>query len=410
MKIKEVFMGTGGAETAQFVELRTTATNQNKFVEHDAVIKLYGATGNLVSTATFATDPNNASTSGAPILAATSAAATLFGVTPDVTFSSAEIRAAGAACFESDQGRIDCVSWGDFNATGFNAGNPENPSNGILSGASILRDDGDSNNSNADFSPATPIPNGGGAATQTPPRFVFGTDRYNVEETDGEVLTLLGYSGEAIDDEFSINYSAAPGTAEPNDFGEIDEGIIFVSGDNLEQEPVEIDDDSNFEGEETVKLALRDPTNGALLGDQMNSKIVINDIEDDNDPPTTKVNRPEHGKSYARSKFTAIKGVSDDGPGDVAQAFVGLRKTLKNGNCKWLGSSGFVTRACSSKKFLDADLSLNGAWIFRLEDPLAKSVGTKVKFYTAFARALDEANLQETEFEKGRNANKFEIT
>jgi len=143
-----------------------------------------------------------------------------------------------------------------------------------------------------------------------------------------------------------------------------------------------------------------------MLDFPMNARIRITDYEDDDEAPRSRVRRPDHGESYPRAMLMVIKGTSNDGVGDISGVKMGLRKTMTNGTCRWYNGNGFVQQPCSNKRFVNA----NGAEQWKKNvGLLAKSVGTNVKFYTAFSQAKDLGDNSETGFEKGRNSNRFEI-
>jgi hypothetical protein len=115
VKISEVFPGSTAHATAQFIELRMYATGENFF--NGTHVFVYGPTGTLAGTYDLANAANGKNRS--TYLLATSQAQTDFGVTADLTMSSASIDPAGGkACYISTfSGFADCVTWGSFSGS-----------------------------------------------------------------------------------------------------------------------------------------------------------------------------------------------------------------------------------------------------------------------------------------------------
>lgn len=420
IQITEVFTGVGSAPNAQYVELTTEDDGQNQV--EDKQVQLYDANGALVATATFADDVADAEPAQSKILVGTTEAANFFGVSMDATFSAnTSIDTGGKACFLAPAVQtVDCVSWGSYTGDSRLTGTPISVNEGIPAGAAIERvisrgnettydsaDDHD--NSARDFELASPVPDGGGTPSVTLQRIGFTFPGPSVNEDATSVNVPISRSGATGAGPQAVTYFTIDGTAAGNvDYTPVvDEEINFAAGDGAENRFLPIADDSLFEGPETVKLRVRNPTNGAVLGDNMNGTLTINDLEDDSDPPTSRITRPDHRETY--NPGMDPRGTSNDGPATVAQVLLGLRQKRTNGSCKWFNGERFVARPCSSKKFVEATLASDGDWDLPLADPLPRSVGTRVKFYTAYSKAKDEAGLVETGFEVGRNANKFEI-
>lgn len=414
MKIEEIFFGTGlnTNENAQFVELRTQAANQDAVTGHQ--VKFYNSTGTLVETATFSNDADNASGDNAPILAATQAAEAMFGITADVEFDPQVIRNGGKVCFESTSaGVIDCVAWGNYTGPSGapgpgNVGAPFNPGEGIPVGAAIGRD-ADTNNSRNDFSFVAADPEGGGNANNL----------QVIEFESPSYLVSEGLTNTSID----IERSGASGT-QVVDFqtleGTADEGIDYAdespdpkvqldNGELNESESVASLEDAVFEGDETVRLRLRNPTNAALLGPRLNATLTITDDDPDTTAPRSRITKPKHKNSYDSDNLNKINGTADDGPGTLAEVRVALRRNMTNGKCFWLLNSGWKKGPCAQKK-LRATAGDPSKWRLSLGLKLKRSRGTNVKSYTAYSSALDVVNNAESNYQKGRNANTFEIT
>jgi hypothetical protein len=164
IKIREVYPGSTAHPDSGYVELQMYEAGQNLLATH--ALTVYDASGTLIGTFTFSSDPPNAANQQTVLIGDSGVQAT-FGVTPDLTDAGLNIPASGGAvCWA---GSIDCVSWGNFSGTTASpSGSPADPS-GIADGMALRRTiapncptllEGvdDTNVSSADFIEATPSP------------------------------------------------------------------------------------------------------------------------------------------------------------------------------------------------------------------------------------------------------------
>jgi hypothetical protein len=177
VKVREVFPGTMANPAAEFVELQLPAAGEN-LVAGQASVELYNAGGTQTSTATFLANPPNGQ-SQRTMLAATPAASSLFGVTPDLPLPATDaLGPAGSACFDSSTfGPLDCVTWGSSSPP--SASPSGSPAASIPDGSSLTRSiargcatlletSDDTNDSAADFTVTSPSPrNNATAPTET---------------------------------------------------------------------------------------------------------------------------------------------------------------------------------------------------------------------------------------------------
>jgi hypothetical protein len=136
-------------------------------------------------------------------------------------------------------------------------------------------------------------------------------------------------------------------------------------------------------------------------------KNVVTAAGGDTTAPVTHIARPVRGRSYNDTRFKRFTGHATDAGSGLAVVEIALRQTLDNG-CRWWNGSRFVRGACNKKKF-KAATGLD-VWKYVLSKRLAPSNVGAVRFYTLFARATDAAGNVESAYQKGRNANRFEIT
>jgi cysteine-rich repeat protein len=122
MSIVEVFPGTVSAPNAQYIVLQMYFAGQN--LVGGQQVNVYNAAGGVIATYTFPGNVANGANQ-ASILIATAQAVALFGVTADLTMTSASIPLAGGKiCFGADPFTIDCISWGNYTGSTVGVGNP----------------------------------------------------------------------------------------------------------------------------------------------------------------------------------------------------------------------------------------------------------------------------------------------
>jgi hypothetical protein len=163
--------------------------------------------------------------------------------------------------------------------------------------------------------------------------------------------------------------------------------------------------DDQGEGPEEVTITV------SGLGPASSTTFTILDNEE-SEPPRSRLHHPRHKWKYKKSDFR-IREVhvfaTDTGGAGVTGAQFGLRRHMKNGNCKWLTKEGWQKKDCSNRQWLETRYDDVGQlWYYRPKQ-LKSSVGTKIKNYTAFSRAIDGAGNVEKEFNEKRNANTFEV-
>lgn len=160
ISIREFFPGTVAEPNAQYIVLQMYFDDQNLVDVHP--VRIFDNTGGLLMTFDFPADLPPA-LSQTTILLATTQAATLFGVSAELSMGSAAIipLGGGKICFDN----IDCVSWGNYTgpATPSPTGTPYEMSTGLTLGQAVARDISggsnptqldmadDTNNSAADF-------------------------------------------------------------------------------------------------------------------------------------------------------------------------------------------------------------------------------------------------------------------
>jgi hypothetical protein len=166
MKIREVYPGTVALPGSEFVELQMYSPSQTN-LDPASRLDFYDNAGS-VAASVGPLDDVDAGESQRTVLIGTAAAASGFAVTLDQTYAGDNMSpGGGAVCFESTTfGRIDCVRWGTMTNPPAGTGAAEGA---IPDGSSIERSIAprcstllevadDTDDSAADFAPATPSP------------------------------------------------------------------------------------------------------------------------------------------------------------------------------------------------------------------------------------------------------------
>jgi hypothetical protein len=208
-----------------------------------------------------------------------------------------------------------------------------------------------------------------------------------------------------------VPYTVGPGPGSPaaaNDDYSVTSSnpLVFGPTDRVLLVTLAIVNDTFSEGDETVSIELQGsaPPNIKTVG------ILDNE---ENTAPTSRIHHPRHKWRYKKGDYRIreVHVFSHDNPqgsGVVATEFA-LRRNLLNGNCVWLTKSGWQRKDCQNRAWLDATYDDTGQlWRVRLKQ-LKSSVGTRIKNYTAYSRAIDGAANVESDFKEKRNANTFEI-
>jgi hypothetical protein len=165
VSISEVYPGSAAQPQSSFLELEEYDKEQNLVYNHSVV--LYNATGGVTGTFTFPSDLPGIGANQQTMLVGDDGVQAAFGVTPDLVDPNFNLPAAGgAACWEG----LDCVAWGNFSGTTTpTSGVPADPP-GIPNGKALARringgscgnlldEDDDTNDSDGDFTEATPTP------------------------------------------------------------------------------------------------------------------------------------------------------------------------------------------------------------------------------------------------------------
>jgi hypothetical protein len=212
----------------------------------------------------------------------------------------------------------------------------------------------------------------------------------------------------------TIGYTIKPSETNPatpdDDYTAPAGGVLsFAANERVKTIPVTVINDGIREPTESFVVSLT----GTQLAPEEPTSATFSILDNEESiPPTSKFHHPKHKTRY---DYDSRKGwylreihvfTSDQGSG-VVRTQMALRKKMQSGKCSWWAGSRFERRPCAQKKWLrmkgDFDF-----YFYRIKE-LKPTVGTNIKNYTAFSRAVDGAGNVENTFKKGRNANTFTI-
>ncbi len=115
------------------------------------------------------------------------------------------------------------------------------------------------------------------APTPTFGRLQFSASNYTVNEAAGTVTIGVMRTG-GSDGAVSVNYATANGTAAASDYAATSGTLTWAAGDSsVKSFTVSIIDDSLVEANETILVALTNPTGGATLGNPGGATLTIGD-------------------------------------------------------------------------------------------------------------------------------------
>jgi hypothetical protein len=211
----------------------------------------------------------------------------------------------------------------------------------------------------------------------------------------------------------SISYTVAPGPGTPAtpgaDFTVISPGVLdFQAGERFETIDLAVFNDKIGEGPEDVTITL----SGTEVVEPSSTIFTIIDNEE-SVAPTSRFHHPRHTWRYKKSDYRIrefhVFATDNPGGAGVVAAEIALRRNLKNRTCAWLTLSGWQKKDCQNREWLPTTYDDVGELFYYRMKQLKSSVGTRIKDYTAFSRAIDGAENVEKEFTQKRNANTFEI-
>jgi hypothetical protein len=216
----------------------------------------------------------------------------------------------------------------------------------------------------------------------------------------------------------TVNYTIGPGANNPatagTDFtGNLTGTLTFQPGDRVELISFTLVNDQAAEQPEDISISLSNPSTGTALDSPSTMTFTILDNEELN-PPNSRFHHPRQGLKYKRKDYRIrevhVFTADDPGGSGVVGVEWAIRRN-KGGACGWWTGkkAKFKKGDCQDEVWHAMDVYEPGAFYYDRLASLRPSIGTKIKSYTAFSRAIDGAQNMEQAFDPKRNMNRFEV-
>lgn len=228
-----------------------------------------------------------------------------------------------------------------------------------------------------------------------------------------EFVVVRAGSLENISSVSALDYTTIDGSAlAGSDYETTSGSVTFDSGQRIKRFTVPLANDTVREEAETFEVALSGIM-GAEATDPASAEVTILDDENpssDTDAPVTFFHQPLDGRTYTPAVIRDFLVQTDDIGSGIKKVQIALRAKMTNGRCRWYQhrTKGFVTASCTKKVW---GVRLEGAdtVYYTLPNKLRSSRGTKIRFYTAWSRGIDQVDNVERTFERKRNLSRFEV-
>lgn len=199
--------------------------------------------------------------------------------------------------------------------------------------------------------------------------------------------------------------------AETSDFSDATGGTVtFTGSDRMEMIGIALTRDNEVESSEALTVRLTAATADTTIAPAQETTVTIHDGAEGL-APTSRLHHPRQGLRYKRDDYRLREMhifTADQGGSSVVRAELALRRNMKGGRCAWWNGKRFRGGACGDERWISLP-SFEPDFFYHRIGSIRPSMGTKIKNYTAFSRAVDGAGNVESAFEKGRNANTFEV-
>ena len=238
-----------------------------------------------------------------------------------------------------------------------------------------------------------------------------GTAEYRQLET----YALAGvpvFRGGSASGTVSVPFTVEPGPAPAAKLGEdyrAQSGTLtFPPGDRIEMIPITLVNDRDAESPEHLTVALTGAEGAAIEG----ASRVTFTIRDNEEPgmAESRLHHPHNNGNYRSNdhRIREIHVFTDDRGGlDVSGAEFALRKKMSSGGCQWWTGKRWINKPCAREVWNEMRRYEPDFFYIRLPE-LPSSKGS-IRSYTALSRTIDAAGHREIRFERGRNANTFEV-
>jgi hypothetical protein len=219
-----------------------------------------------------------------------------------------------------------------------------------------------------------------GSGTTTPAALQFDMGSYSVSEAGG-TATITGTRTGSNSGAVSVNYATANGTASAGSDYTATSGVLsWADGESVSKTfSIPIINDTDQEVNETIMLALSNPTNGAILGPQATATLTITD----NDGPGTlqfaaatySLNESAGSVSITVTRSGNAAGVVSVNYATVdGSAFSGSDYTAASGVLTWANGS-IGNRTITVPIINDADVEGNETFTLTLSNPTGAVLG-----------------------------------
>lgn len=246
-----------------------------------------------------------------------------------------------------------------------------------------------------------------------PARFSMLSDTEEVFENRGPLELTVVRLG-ATDSAAAVEYATSDaGATASKDYNAVSGTLSFGIGERLKRVRVSTFDDEREEGAEQLNFTLTSPQGAGLAEPDTTVVTIADDEESSSDavPPITAFHQPLDGKTYSASVARDVLIYAGDQDSGVRFVDFALQKKLHSGACSWYSrkEGSFVKGSCSAHRWIR--LGGSDVAVHTLPRGILKpSVeGHRIQHYTATSRGVDVAGNLESEFERTRNLNRFEI-
>lgn len=244
-----------------------------------------------------------------------------------------------------------------------------------------------------------------------PSRFSFFRTVIESYENYGRMELVVIRSGDASL-AASVGYTTSDGTAESgSDYTTSSGSLSFQPGQRVKRSIIPVTNDRLTEGTEEFAVTLDTPAGGNLSEPSTVTARILDDETpaSDTTPPVSYFHQPLHGETYRAGQIRDILAFADDYGTGVKRVHIALMAKKTNGSCAWFGrpQKDFGRGSCSKKVWMR--FTTDETVVYRLPQQLRPSRGTKIRFYKAWSRGVDEIGNVETAFDRFRNVSRFEV-
>jgi Calx-beta domain len=236
---------------------------------------------------------------------------------------------------------------------------------------------------------------------------------YAQSETTSGVEIPVFRGGVDVNSAVAISYSFQPGgqlAATPGqDFQGTPGSVTFQPGERWKLIPLTILEDTAAEPPETLQITVQ---GSGVVPSASATTFTILDNEE-GVAPSSKLHHPRHKWRYPYNDYRIreihVFTKDDLGGSGVVKVELALRRRMTNGKCAWWNGKRFRGGDCTERLWRPMKVYEQGFFYYFRIKALGSSAGTRVRNYTAYARAIDGAGNVESLLQARRNRNTFEI-